>query len=92
MPTCVAPRHVDASRDFFFSPNEQRGGRGGDALPDFSFFLFFPVQQNTSGIGHRLKKSSVFRVGNQYAECEKQHNFPIHLYIYLELVDFLHEH
>ena len=46
-PTCVAPRHVDAPRDFFylfFSPNEQRvgGGRGGGggALPDFpsSFF------------------------------------------------------
>ena len=29
--TCVAPRHVDASRDFYviFSPNEQRGGGGG---------------------------------------------------------------
>ena len=30
-PTCVAPRHVDASRDFFFlfSPSEQRAGGGG---------------------------------------------------------------
>ena len=26
--TCVAPRRVDASRDFFISPNEQRGARG----------------------------------------------------------------
>ena len=24
-------------------------------LPDFSLFLFFPVQQTTSGIGHRVK-------------------------------------
>ena len=24
-------------------------------LPDFFFFLFFPVQQTTSGIGHRVK-------------------------------------
>ena len=51
-PACVAPRHVDAPRDFLifyffyfiiFSPNEQRagGGGGGGALPDF-FFSFFP--------------------------------------------------
>ena len=41
-PTCVAPRHVDASRDcyFLFSPNEQRAG--GGALPDFFFFFFSP--------------------------------------------------
>ena len=39
-------------------------------LPDFLFCSFFPVQQTTSGIGHRVKW--VFRVGNQYAECEKQ--------------------
>ena len=26
--TCVAPRHVEASRDFFISPNEQRGEKG----------------------------------------------------------------
>ena len=46
MPTCVAPRHVDASRDFLFSyflffPNEQRAGEGGggEAMPDFFFFL-----------------------------------------------------
>ena len=47
-PTCVAPRHVDASRDFLFfiSPNKQRvgggggGGRGGRCQ---TFFLsFFP--------------------------------------------------
>ena len=59
-PTCVAPKHVDASRDFLFlfSPNEQRARGGGwgeerGALPDF--FFFFPVQQTTSEIGHRVK-------------------------------------
>ena len=47
------PRHVDASRDFIlFSPNEQLGGVH---CPTFSFFLFYPVQQTTSGIGHRVK-------------------------------------
>ena len=40
---------------------------GGGSLPEFSFFLF-PVQQTTSGIDHGIK----FRVGNQYAEREKQ--------------------
>ena len=35
------------------------------------FCSFFPVQQTTSGIGHRVKE--FFRVGKQYAECEKQH-------------------
>ena len=39
-------------------------------LPDFFFCSVFPVQQTTSGIGHRAKY--VFRVGNQYAECETQ--------------------
>ena len=30
---------------------------GGRVLPDFLFSLiFFPVQQTTSGIGHRVKK------------------------------------
>ena len=58
-PTCVAPRHVDASRDFLFlfSPIDTMGG--GGALPDFScfffVFVFFPVEQTTSGIGHRVK-------------------------------------
>ena len=47
--TCVAPRHVDASRDLFYL-------FWGGALPDFFFFfLFFSVKQTTSGIGHRVK-------------------------------------
>ena len=50
-PTCVAPRHVDAPRDFFFffflRTSSARGG-GGGALPDFFYFFFFPVQQTTS--------------------------------------------
>ena len=57
------PRHEDASRDsfyFLFSPNEQRargGGGGGEggAARLFFFFFFSPVQQTTSGIGHRFK-------------------------------------
>ena len=53
------PRHVDASRDFFyffilFSPNEKRArAGGGDAARLFSFFP--PVQQTTSRIDHRVK-------------------------------------
>ena len=40
-------------------------------LPDVFFCYFIPVhQQTTSEIGHRVKY--FFRVGNQYAECEKQ--------------------
>ena len=65
-PACVAPRHVDAPRDFLifyflifiFSPNEQRaggGGGGGWCAARLFLFLFFPVQQTTSGIGHRVK-------------------------------------
>ena len=37
----VAPRHVDASRDFFFLRMSSVGG--GGALPDFIYFS--PVQQ-----------------------------------------------
>ena len=39
---------------YLFSPNEQRAGGDGGALSDF-FFVLFPVQQTTSGIGHRVK-------------------------------------
>ena len=51
-----------------------KGGGGGVALPDFFFCSLFPVQQTTSGIGHRVNKlsGSGFRVGNQYIQCEKQ--------------------
>ena len=39
-----------------FPPYEQRGG-GRDAPPDFLLLLSlsYPVQQTTSGIGHRTK-------------------------------------
>ena len=50
---------------FIFS---ERGGVG--ALPDFFFFF-------ASSADHEQRDWSpckvVFRVGNQYAECEKQH-------------------
>ena len=71
MPTCVAPRHEDASRDLFyflFSPNEQRAGGGEGALPDFFFFPLF--SRPRAGLATVL--SSFCRVGNQCAECEKQ--------------------
>ena len=39
----------------FYSERAARAGGGGrGALPDF-FFFFSPVQQTTSGIGHRVK-------------------------------------
>ena len=69
-PTSVAPRHVDASRNFsflfflFFSERAARGG-GGGALPDFFIFIFFPVQQTTSGIGHRVKQFSTLSKGKR---------------------------
>ena len=56
MPTFIAPRHVDASRDFyflFFSERAARaGGGGGGALPDFFFFSLF---SRPRAIGHRVK-------------------------------------
>ena len=56
--TCVAPRHIDASRYFYFIFSQRAAwgggwGRGG-ALPDFLFRFLFPVQQTTSGIGYRV--------------------------------------
>ena len=46
--------HIDCK--ILFSPNEQCGGWGGGGmLPDFFFCSLFPVQQTTSGIGHRVK-------------------------------------
>ena len=44
----------------FFSPNEQRAGEGEGALPDFFFLSSFPVQQTTSGIGHRVDRVVFF--------------------------------
>ena len=55
--TCVAPRDVDTSRDFYFvfpEPAALGGGEGG-GCQTFSFCSLFPVQQTTSGIGHRVK-------------------------------------
>ena len=40
---------------FFLAERAARGlGGGGGALPVF-LFVFFPVQQTTSGIGQRVK-------------------------------------
>ena len=55
-------------------------------LPDFFFCSLFPVQQTTSGIGPRVKE--FFRVGNQYAKCEKQQTTTyIHTYIVISIID-----
>ena len=63
-----------------FSSNEQRGGGGGGGsggrCQTFFSFSLFPVQQTTGGIGHRVKY--FFRVGNQYAEYEKQQHTHTH--------------
>ena len=44
---CVAPRHVDASRDFtdfiLFYPHEQRGGGGGGYAARLSLFVLFSL-------------------------------------------------
>ena len=40
---------------FIFSPNEQRAGGGEGCAARLFLFLFFSVQQTTSGIGHRVK-------------------------------------
>ena len=38
-----------------FSERAVWGVGGGGMLPDFFFCSLFPVQQTTSGIGHRVK-------------------------------------
>ena len=57
--TCVAPRHVDASRDFvLLSPNEQRGGERCQTL---YFVLFSLLRRPRAGLAkHREIKSSFF--------------------------------
>ena len=45
------------------------------------FGTLFPVQQTTSWISHRVKVA-FFRVGSQYAECEKQQFKQYHLLQY----------
>ena len=55
-PTCVAPRHVDASCGFyfyffhFFSEQAARGGEGGGKLPDFFFFFFSLFSRPRAGL------------------------------------------
>ena len=72
------PKFEDASRrDFYFIFSERAafgGGRGG-ALPDFPFLLYFPCSaDHERDWPPPYKIKYFFRVGNQYAECEKQQN------------------
>ena len=72
---CVAPSHVDASRDFFFSsPNEQCGGGGkGRRCQIYLFPCLIDQERNWP------QSKLIFRVGNQYAECEKQQQQSFHM-------------
>ena len=45
----------DGDVGYTLPASHERMGDHIRALPDFFFFLFFPVQQTTSGIGHRVK-------------------------------------
>ena len=45
---------------------------GRPEVPDFFFCSIVPVQQTTSGIGHRVKY--FFRVGNQYCRLNVRNN------------------
>ena len=60
--TYVAPRHVDASRDFvLLHPNEQRGGGGAARL---SLLLSFSCSED-HGQDWPSCNEVVFRVSNQ---------------------------
>ena len=60
---------------YLFSPNEQcEGWGGGYAARLFFFSLFFPVQQITSGIGHRVK--CFFGLATNTLNVENNNFFP----------------
>ena len=67
--TCVAPRHVDASRDFYFILSE-RAAWGGACAARVSLLFSFSSSADLERDWRPCKV--VFRVGNQYAECEKK--------------------
>ena len=46
--TCVAPRHVDATRHFYFLLSQRAAWGGGVRCQTFSLCPLFPVQQTTS--------------------------------------------
>ena len=58
-----------------FPPYYQRhGGEGGQALPDFFFLFIFFFSADRKQDWPPCKKI-VFRVGNQFVECEKQQQY-----------------
>ena len=71
-------KNLNASR---LSEHPTVRGKCSNSL--FQTFFFFPLQQTTSGIGHRVKY--FFRVGNQYAECKKQQQVTTNVLIFSPL-------
>ena len=47
--------NASLSLHYIFSERAARRGGGGGCAARLFLFLFFPVQQTTSGIGHRVK-------------------------------------
>ena len=54
-PQIGSPHFEKYTVRFIFSERAVWGVGGGGMLPDFFFCSLFPVQQTTSGIGHRVK-------------------------------------
>ena len=65
--TCAAGGFLSDGFILFY-PNEQRGGVGGGGLPDFYTLFSCSADYERDWPSYKV----VFRVGNQYAECEKQ--------------------
>ena len=64
--TCVAPRHVDASRDIYFIFSERAAwGGGGCAAARLSFLVSFPCSADYERDWPPCKV--LFRVDNQFA-------------------------
>ena len=66
--TCVAPRHVDASLDFYFIFSE-RAAWGRSALPDIFFFLFSRPRAGLATVESRF-----FRLATNALNVRKNNN------------------
>ena len=70
---------------YLFSPNEQCGGWGGGYAARLFLLFSFPCSADHEQDWPPCKVI-FFRVGNQYAECEKQQRFR---YISLETIQYI---